>query len=59
MKLPNAFFSFFLLFVFSTVGNTEVNNGSVDRPLRVMLVQCDRGADNIADDFRPIFNTIE
>lgn len=36
----------------------EVNDGSKAKPLRVMLVPSDTGADSIADDFRPVFNAI-
>jgi phosphonate transport system substrate-binding protein len=36
----------------------EVNDGSKARPLRVMLVPSDTGADSIADDFKPVFNAI-
>ena len=41
------------------LGHAQVNDGSAEKPLRVMLVPSDTGADNIADDFRPVFNAIE
>jgi len=52
--------TFFLLATSLTgVTNAEVNDGSTDKPLRIMLVPSDTGADNIADDFRPVFNAIQ
>lgn len=41
-----------------TWARAEVNDGSKSKPLRVMLVPSDTGADSIADDFRPVFNAI-
>ena len=50
---------FLLMAAMISVGNAEVNDGSVNKPLRVMLVPSDTGADDIADDFRPVFNAIQ
>ena len=36
----------------------EVHDGSKEKPIRVMLVPSDTGANSIADDFRPVFNAM-
>lgn len=46
-----------LLFLLTT-GYAEVHDGTKSKPLRVMLVPSDTGADSIADDFKPVFNAI-
>ncbi|HWL09410.1 MAG TPA: hypothetical protein VNQ76_13465, partial [Planctomicrobium sp.] len=34
-------------------------DGSKERPLRVMLIPADTGADTTLDDFKPVFKAIE
>lgn len=48
----------FMIAALSTPGFAEVRDGTKAKPLRVMLVPSDTGADSIADDFRPVFNAI-
>ena len=48
----------FMIAALSTPGFAEVHDGTKAKPLRVMLVPSDTGADSIADDFRPVFNAI-
>lgn len=50
-------YSIFILMLTNPVIG-EIHDGSKERPLRVMLVPSDTGADSIADDFRPVFNAI-
>lgn len=50
-------FCFFCAIAISPA-RAEVHDGSKAKPLRVMLVPSDTGADSIADDFRPVFNAI-
>jgi len=47
-------------FILITVASlyAEVNDGTQSKPLRVMLVPSDTGADSIADDCKPVFNAI-
>ena len=48
----------FMIAALSTPGFAKVHDGTKAKPLRVMLVPSDTGADSIADDFRPVFNAI-
>lgn len=58
MKRLMANIAFILLYTSSVVAGSDLPDGSVDRPLRVMLVPADTGADTTKDDFQPIFNAI-
>ena len=42
----------------TNIAYAEVHDGSRKKPLRVMLVPSDTGADSIADDFKPVFNAM-
>ncbi|PQO26477.1 phosphate/phosphite/phosphonate ABC transporter substrate-binding protein [Blastopirellula marina] len=45
--------------VWAVAADENGRDGSVERPLRVMLIPADTGADTTLDDFKPVFNAIK